>query len=281
MAETLHINGTKVHEVGATVAAPGGNGEIAAIEMDFGTPNQENFLDPRPLADGLVYRGTVTSSRSFKIRLRVKDLANRGEGFNAWQSLLDLVNVDQGLISFQTVRPDDVGADVTRELLAIVIGEPAWKWSGAGEDGIRHSGNIVITLDCIAPFPWWRSVTPEVETIDFSGSGSDNVVISRLGSTTCGLEAKVTTDGNLANVILDDGNRQMTMTATFGASALGVDWYFADPTATAIDAGVVISIPSHLSLHSSTTTITASTSDGSAAGNHTVTLRYYPLWKTP
>jgi hypothetical protein len=282
MAEELWINGTKVHEVGASVVSPGGNGIIAAVEMDFGTPDQETFLDARPLADGMVFRGTVTKGRSFKLRFKVTGVAGRGEGFDEWQALLGLLSADNGIVSYKVVRPDSAAADVERELLAIVTGEPAWKWvSGGGEDGIRSAGHLVVSIDCIAPFPWWRSVDPETEVINFSGSGTGNVNITRLGQMACGLEAKVTTAGNLANITLDDGVRTLTLTATFGGSAKGVDWYFADPTATVIDSGVVISIPSHLSLHSASTTITATTSDGGASGSHTVTIRYYPLWRSP
>ena len=282
VSEKLWIDGTKVYDTAATVASPAGFGTIRTLAFGFGTPDQETLLEPRPLADGLLFRGSVAGQRTFKLRFAVSGVASRGEGYAEWAAFLDLFSTEKGLITLKTERDDGAASPVTRELDIIAMGEPSWSLvRGEGEAGVRYNGNLVIELDVVAPFPWWRSATAETETINFSGTGSGNVAIARLGQMACGVEAKITTNGTLGSITLDDASRSMTMTATFGASAKGVDWYFADPTATVIDSGVTISIPSHLSLHSASTTITASTADGGASGNHTVTLRYYPLWKSP
>lgn len=282
MTERLYINGTKVHDVDAAVVSPGGNGTISAVEIDFGTPDRETFLDPRPLADGMVLRGSVAMARSPVLKLRVDGVASRGEGFDEWESLVGIINADNGLVSLKTERPDSAAATVSRELLVVTTGEPGLVYRDAGGgDGLRQSGSLEITIPFVAPFPWWRDTTAQETVLSFSAGGSDSAVVSRGGQKPCGLEAKVTTTGSLASLSLGDGNRTLVMNATFGGSALGVDWFHEDPEATAVDAGVTLSIPSHVFMHSDSTTLTVTTSDGGASGDHTITVKHYPLWKAP
>lgn len=282
MGDKFWINGTKVHEIDTLVASPAGHGYVTAVELDFGTPNQETFLDPRSMADGMRFNGVLSGSRPFRVRLLISGVGTRAKGQDEWAYLLaNVVAVENGLVSYKIERTDASAATLTRELLAIVTSEPAWAYvDDAGADGLRVNGNIVVAFDCVAPFPWWRDVAEQTEVIAFTGTGVGTADIDRGGDMACGLEAKVTTAGSLASLTVTDGTNSMLLTATFGASGKGVDWYYADPTATAIDSGVVISDTGHIELHSATTTVTC-TPPGGASGNHTLTIKWKRLWKAP
>lgn len=283
MGDKLWINGTLVHEVDALTASPAGYGYIRAVELDFGTPNQETFLDPRSLAPGMRFNGTLTKDRPFRVRFLISGVGTVPKGQDEWETMLgSITNIAGGLLSFKTARTDAAAATVTRELLAIATREPAWRYvEGANEDGLRPNGNIVIAFDCVAPFPWWRDASETTETIIFSGAATDVTDIDVGGHVNCGAEIKVATAGSLASIGVSDGTNTMSMTATFGASAKGVDWYHADPTTTSIDSGVVIGDLSHFELaYDGTTTVTC-VSPGGASGSHTITIKYRRLWKSP
>lgn len=282
MGDKLWVNGTKLFEVDTTVTSPGGYGSISAIELDFGTPNQETFLDPRSLAPGVRFNGTLTKERPFRARFIITGVGTMAKGQDEWAALLAVMSAGNGLVSYKLERTDGTAATITRELLAIVASEPAWAYSSdPGSDGLRPNGNIIAAFDCISPFPWWRDAAETTETINFSGTSTGTANIAAGGDVNCGAEIKATTAGALASIAVGDGTNTMTMTATFGASAKGVDWYHADPTTTAIDSNVVISDLSHFELAYNAMTAVSCVPPGTASGNHVVTVKYRRLWKSP
>lgn len=278
MADQLWINGTQVHpQVAMTY------GSISVVSLDWGTPDTETFLDPRPLADGMVFRGQVTKDRRFTLVLNVDGVGSLAKGQDTWEDVLDIINASNGLVNYKYVRDGGGGGTVTRQLMALATSEPAWTWvrgGGMGTPGLRPNGNVVVELPCVAPYPWWRNATDTDETITTSGTTPANKVLTRSGMLPVGLLVKVSTTGSLAEMTVSDGVRTMVLSATFNGTPKGVDWYYTDPTATSIDSGVTISTTSHLSLHSASTTITITPGAGST-GDHTVALSWYPAWKTP
>jgi hypothetical protein len=131
----------------------------------------------------------------------------------------------------------------------------------------------------MCPFPWPRQESTDVETGTkaLSGTTAGDIALTRTGTRTCGVKVAITTDGTLGGMTISDGVRSMVLTATFGAGAKGVDWYYTDPTAATIDSGVVLSIPAHLSMHSATTTMTCTPAGGSS-GNHSVVFSWHPIF---
>lgn len=281
MADKLWVNGTLLHQVETLVASPGGYGVMGGVEIDFGTPNQETTLDPRSLAPGMRFNGTVTGSRQFRLRFMIVDVGSMAKGQDEWAALLAVMAASNGLVSYKTERTDGTGGTITRELLAIVTGEPAWAYiDTAGADGLRPNGNLIVAFDCVAPFPWWRDFAETTETINFTDTGTGTADIDRDGDFACGAEIKATTSGTLASLTVSDGTNAMAMTATFGASAKGVDWHHDNPVLTSIDSGVVISDLSHFELHSDPTSVTC-TPPALSSGNHVVTIKFRNLWRTP
>jgi hypothetical protein len=277
-SDQIKVNGEAVHPA----ATPFTFGECNVTFLDWGTPDSEMFLDPVPLADGMAFRGRVTKDRKFTMQLAVTGTGSGAKGQDMWGEVLALFSANNGLVDYQYIREDASGDPVDRRLQAIVIGEPAWKWRDGGngpEDGLSIGGNIFITLQCQAPFPWWRDSEYSEETINLTGNTPAGVAVDRGGDLACGLEVKVTSAGTLGTIGLSDGNRSMSLTATFDGTPRGVDRFYTDPHARSVDPGVTAGIPASLSLHSDPTTITATPSG--ASGSHVVRLRWYPVWKTP
>lgn len=278
MADQLWVNGTQVHPS----ATPFSYGTCNVIGLDWGTPGSDTFLDPVPLADGMAFRGHVTKERRFTIVLAVTDCGSEAKGQDVWQQVCSLIDTGNGLVNFRYVRQDGTGATIDRRLMAISEGEPAWAWNpdGGGSDGLRPNGNVVITIPCVAPFPWFRDTDYDEAFITPSGTTAAGVTFARAGQRNIGLEIKATTAGALTGFTLNNGLRTMTLTATFTGTPKGVDWYYTDPAAISIDSGVVVGTPASISLCTSTAVITCTPSGGSSA-QHTVRLRYYPTWMTP
>lgn len=281
MADTLAINGTTVG-LEAVSAPSGGYGSVLVVALDWGVPDVVQFLDPRPLGDGKVFRGQVSQDRKFTLGLAGYGAGSLAKGQDTWQAVLELLRNTAGAVSYKYTRTDGTGGSVVRELLAIVDGDlPAWQLvDKPGEPGMRPNGNWLMTLSCRALHPWFRNFTETTTTISPSGTTPANSAITRSGTRPCGLQVKVSTAGTLGSITISDGSRSMVLTATFNATPKGIDWYYSDPGATSIDSGVTIGIPSHLSMHSATTTITATPGIGSS-GNHTVTVKHKPVWETP
>lgn len=280
MADGLYIGGTQIGL--EDVASPGGAyGYVRVVGLGWGAPDTAQFLDPRPLGDGKVFRGAVPQDRKFSLSVYGHSFGSLAKGQDSWLGLVDLFRSQSGAVSIKYVRTDGTGATITRELLAIVAGElPAWTMATSG-DGIRPNGNFLLTMSLIAPYPWFRNFVETTSTINLTGSGSGNVVVTRSGNRVCGVQVKVTTAGTLDGILIQDGNRSMTLTAAFGASGKGVDWYYTDPTRTSIDSGVTISAPGHLSLWAASTTFTAQSTSASASGAHVVTLKHKAVWEGP
>ena len=277
MADALLVNSTQVHPDQPCFSY----GTTNVVALDWGTPDSELFLDPTPLGDGLMFRGRVAKDRKFTLRLAVADVGSMAKGQDVWQEVLDLLNAHAGLVEYRYVRADGLGGTVDRTLLATVQGEPAWSWmpSGGG-DGLRPNGNVVVTASCIAPWPWFRDSDPFTREASSSGTTPAAIVVPRGGQLACGLEVKAKTAGALGSVTVSDGNRSMTLTASFGSGYKGADWYFTDPQGWSADAGVTIGIPASLSLHDDPTTITF-TPGGGSTGTHAFRVRWKPNWKAP
>lgn len=280
MADQLHVNGTQLGL--EDIVSPGGAyGYVRVVALDWGAPDTAQFLDPRPLGDGKVFRGSIPQDRKFSLSIYGHGFNSLAKGQDTWFGVVDLFRSNTGAVSVKFVRTDGAGGTITRELLAVVAGElPAWSMATSG-DGIRPNGNFLLSMSLIAPFPWFRNYVETTSTINLTGSGSGNVVVTRSGSRVCGVQVKVTTAGALDGILIQDGNRSMTLTAAFGASGKGADWYYADPSRTSIDSGVTLSVPSHLSLHSASTTFTAQSVSAGATGAHVVTLKHKALWEGP
>lgn len=283
MADQLFVNGVELG-LEAVAAPAGGYGEIYVVSLDWGTPDAELFFDPRPLADGRSFQGSRAQDRRFTLGLAIDEPGSYAKGQSTWEALLDLFRADEGPVQLKYIRTNPEGGSFTRELLVVPEGMPGYanvRGGGAGVAGIRPNGNAIQLWSLVAPFPWWRDVSvTATTTLTCSGTSPDSEVITRSGKRACGLEVKISTTGTLPSITLSDGQRTMVLTATFNATPKGVDWYYTDPTATSIDAGVVISIPAHLSLHSDPTTITATPGLGSS-GTHTVTIKHRAIWEAP
>lgn len=277
-ADQVIVNGVPIHPD----ATPFTFGVSNVTFLDWGTPDAESFMDAVPLADGMAFRGRVTKDRKFTMQLAVSNVGSGAKGQDMWGEVLALFSANQGLIDYRYVREDANGDPVDRRLSAIVIGEPAWKWRAGGngaEDGLSVGGSIFITLQCQAPFPWWRDTDYSEETIALTDTTPESAVIDRGGDLGCGLEVKVTSSGTLGTLGLSDGRRSMGLSGSFDSTPRGVDRFYTDPHAVTVDAGVTVGIPASLSLHSDPTTITATPT--AASGSHSVRLRWYRIWKTP
>lgn len=277
MADALYVNGTQVHPS----ASPFSFGVCNVVGLDWGTPDSETFLDPVPLADGMAFRGHVTKERRFTVVLSVSDCGSYAKGQDVWQQILTLIDTGNGLVNFRYVRNDGAGGTIDRRLMAIVDGQPAWAWNpSGGGDGLRPGGNVVVTLPCLAPFPWFRDTDYDEVFITPSGTTAAGVTFSRPGQLGCGVEVKASTAGALTGITLNDGLRTMALTATFTGTPKGVDWFHTDPTSATVDTGVTVGVPASISLHTSTAVITC-TPAGSSSAQHTVRLRFFPTWRTP
>ena len=275
--DILYINTTAVHPA----KTPFSYGTSNLFLLDWGTPDAEMFMDAVPLADGSAFRGRVTKARNFTLGIVVSDVGTAAKGQDVWGEVLALVSANNGIVDYRYVRQTGAGATIDRRLQAIVVGEPAWRWSEANSgDGLRLSGNVFITLPCVAPFPWWRDTDYTEVTLSPTGTTPASSAITRGGHLACGLEVKISTAGTLGSMTMLDGNRSLTLAATVSGTPKGIDRFYTDPHAVAVDAGVTSGIPGSLSLHSATTTITATPIAG-ASGAHTVRLRYFKTWKTP
>jgi len=276
--ESFRIDSTQVHPNVAWTY-----GTMWMLPSGPGAADVDMFLDSRPMESGLVFRGRVTRDRPFPLRLYVdlgSSAPSRPKGYQNWEDLLDLLSAEKGLVSFQHWRDDAVSGTVKRELLAQVIEEPPAAYVvGGDEPGIRPNGNILFETQCVAPFPWWRTVGGATDSIVVTGATPNDKAIARGGQLVCGVRISITTTGALSAMTVSDGVRSIVLTATFGASAKYVDWYCTDPTATEIGSGVTINRDAHISLHSDPTTITC-TPNGGATGTHTVALTWYALWKS-
>lgn len=280
MADTLHVNGTQIGL--DDIAAPGsGYGYVRVVGLSWGTPDSAQFLDPRPLGDGKVFRGSVPQDRRFTLTISGHSSGSLAKGQDTWLAVLNLFRTNTGTVSFKYTRTDGAGGTVTRELLAVVAGElPGWELNRSGI-GMRPNGNFLMQIPCLAPYPWFRSYVETDSTLTLTGSASNSVVVTRSGSRVCGVQVKVSTTGTLDAVTIQDGSRSITLTATFNSTPKGVDWYYADPSATVIDSGVVVSAPGHISLHSSSVTFTGQSVSASASGTHTIAFKHKPVWEAP
>lgn len=281
MADILKIGGSTGTQVGLdyTTAPTGGYGEVGVVALDWGTPSDVLFLDPRPLSPGMIFRGRASKDRTLTLAMFGKDAGTLAKGQTTWEKLQDLLT-GSSPVSLYYKRDHPTSGFIERELLAVPVDVPGPALvKGGGEPGVRVNGNLLMVTSWVAPFPLFRSVTEESVSFNCTGTTPNATVIARTGQRPCGVKVSVSTTGTLGSITISDGNRQMVLTATFGASAKSVDWYHADPTGTSIDSGVTLSIPAHLSLHSASTTITA-TPGGGSSGTHTITVYHYPLWET-
>lgn len=276
--DKVYINGTQVHPARSAFTY----GTCNVTHLDWGTPEAELFMVPVPLADGMAFRGRVTKDRKFTIKLAIEGLDEAGKGQDVWGEILRLWDAQDGVVAVRYVRDDGVGTDVDRTLLATLMTEPAWAWSvgGSDADGLRLNGNLFITLECVAPFPWFRDTDYQEDSITVTDAASNNKSVDRNGDFGCGLEVKISTTGTLIGMTLTDGNRSLGLYGTFSATPKGIDRYYTDPTAVAIDTGFTTSIPASLTLHTDPTVITAVPTHA-ATGTHTVRIRWYRLWRTP
>lgn len=280
MADALYLAGTQVG-LGDPVSAPsGGYGTVYVAGLDWGAPGRELFMDPRPLGDGVAFRGQVAKDRRLTMIL-VGDAGSLAKAQDTWQAVADLIRAASGPVSLRYDRTDGAAASTSRELLVVPVDPPSWSHARGGEPGIKPSGTWVMPLTFIAPFPWWRNYTETTTTLNPSGTTPANSAITRGGKLVCGMSIAIPTAGTLGSILISDGSRSMTATATFGGTPKTIDWYYTDPGSTgAIPSGVTLSVPAHVSMHSATTTITVTPGIGSS-GNHTVTIKHKPLWEHP
>lgn len=281
MADTLKVGGGSGTALGLEdVALSGGYGYVRVVALDWGTPALDQFLDPRPLADGMMFRGQVNKERTFTLGLYVSGAGSWAKGQDNWQVLNSIFRVDGGSpLRFWFSRSTGAGGTQNVELLGVPVGTPGWAGVRGGAPGIRPNGNLLYNTTVMCPYPWPRQESTDAETdhIHLLNAAADHVHLTRTGTRPCGVKVQVETDGSLAEVTISDAVRTMTLSATFGASAKGVDWYYTDPTATSIDSGVTLSIPAHLSLHSAETVMTCTPGAGST-GNHVVTFSWLPTF---
>lgn len=278
MADAIYIAGTQVGLDGQ--AAPsGGYGLIWVSELDWGAPSEELFMDPRPLGDGMAFRGGVAKDRKLTLTL-FGDAGSMAKAQDTWQAVANLIRATSGPVSLRYDRTDGTGGSVSRELLVVPLDPPSWAHALGGEPGIRPSGTWVMPLQFTAPFPWWRNYAETTTALAPSGTTPDSEVVTRSGTRPCGMSIAISTAGTLPSILVSDGSRSMTLTATFSGTPKTIDWYYTDPSATSIASGVTMSVPGHVSMHSASTTITVTPGIGSS-GSHTVTVKHKPLWEHP
>jgi len=282
------------------------------IGVDWGEAPRTQFLLPRPMRDGQLYRGGVYDARTMTWQLlsRVNPASASFASVGAEPIRDDEETVLNGFLLdpagapfwLQQTRTKAGGGTVKRRIGARLAGFRSWKWSPDDiDDGFvgTHAGPVLVkSLDWFCPYPWLVSYDTDADIVTSSGNTLDNtdrtVTINNPGDIPCGLKITIAGAAGSTTVTICNGystgsygtpNNSISVTSVApGGGSYIIDWFGSDP----LTGKAVLGSTDY------TTNVAAGSLIQLARGNNTIhyttssivtawTIRFdvYPLWGSP